>query len=93
LPLVTSYGNKKSTAPIKIHADINMYATYLTRNKTIKFETNKKRQTYLVLIEGKATINKIKLVPRDAIEIREEDVIIQTSNFAHIIVLEMALKY
>jgi redox-sensitive bicupin YhaK (pirin superfamily) len=76
-------------APIKIHADVNMYATYLTKDKTITFKTNKGRQSYLVLAEGDATINNIKLVSRDALEIIEEDITIHTSSSAHIVVLEM----
>ena len=57
----------------------------------ITFKVSKSRQCYLVLAEGEATINGIKLAERDALEVIEEDNIkIQTSNFAHVLVLEMA---
>lgn len=92
LPIATSYHNKKSKAPIKVHADINMYTTYLNKSKEITFEVAKERQAYLVLLEGKVKINSIVLNMRDALEITEENIKIQANENAHIAVIEMA-KY
>ncbi|MCL1972374.1 MAG: pirin family protein [Endomicrobia bacterium] len=91
LALVSSTENKKSAAPIKIHADINIYATHITKGNESIFKIGKDRQAYLVLIEGKAAVNDIaKLTAKDALEIVAEDIAIKADSDAHILILEMA---
>lgn len=91
LPIATSVNNSTSTAPIQIHADINMYATLLTKGSKSNFSTSKNRQTYLILIEGKATIDSHTLTPRDALEIVEQDITIEAQeDNTHILLIEMA---
>ena len=90
LPIASSVENKESKAPIRIHADINAYATILDEGKTLDFKVDKGRQAYLVLIEGEADINGISLVMRDGMEIVEEDITITAGKNAHILVIEMA---
>jgi redox-sensitive bicupin YhaK (pirin superfamily) len=89
LPLISGYENAQTLAPIKIHAPVNMYATYLNKYNKLDFKVHPGRQAYLVLAEGTAIINDIKLVERDALEIIGEDIMITTNTFAHIVVLEM----
>jgi len=89
LELVSSVQNKKSAAPIKIHADTNIYATNIAKGHDSTFKVGKGRQAYLVLIEGKADINGINLNAKDALEIVEENITIKTDNVAHILILEM----
>lgn len=90
LPIATSYENENSEAPITIHADINMYATIISNGEPLEFKVDKNRQAYLVLIEGKVEVNGQILVARDALEILEEDIIIQPVEQPHMLMIEMA---
>jgi redox-sensitive bicupin YhaK (pirin superfamily) len=90
LSIATSYDNKTATAPIKIHQDVNAYATYITAGKSLPFEVAAGRQAYLVVAEGKARVNGIGLTARDALEIVEEDVVVEALEDAHVVVIEMA---
>lgn len=90
LPIVTSAEHPNGKAPIQIHQDMNVYATLLTNTKSIDFPVGKGRQAYLIMIEGSADINGIKLNMRDALEITEETVTIKPEGSAHVLVLEMA---
>ncbi|MDR1755038.1 MAG: pirin family protein [Eubacterium sp.] len=90
LPIATGYENKENNAPIKVHQDINVYATILGENKNISFSVNDDRQAYLVCLEGEADIGTIHLNERDALEIVKEDVNISTSDGCHLIIIEMA---
>ncbi|MDR1960969.1 MAG: pirin family protein [Gracilibacteraceae bacterium] len=88
LPIAS--GNPASSAPIKIHADVNVYAAQITRGGELAFETRPGRQTYLVLIEGAAQIGGHVLAERDAMEITEQDITVSATDTAHVIALEMA---
>jgi redox-sensitive bicupin YhaK (pirin superfamily) len=89
LPIATWYNNAENDAPIKIHSDINMYASIVPAGKSIDFKAGVGRQAYLVLIEGEATVNDIRMKMRDALEITEEAVQITAGEESHIIVIEM----
>jgi redox-sensitive bicupin YhaK (pirin superfamily) len=88
--LPVAAGNPESPAPIKIHADVNLYASRITKGGELAFETRAGRQSYLVLIEGAAQIGGYALAERDALEIIEQDILISAEDTAHVIVLEMA---
>ena len=91
LPLATSIANTENSAPIKVYADINAYATVLSANTRLDFEVGKNRQAYLILIEGSMEINGIRLSTRDAAEITEENIVLATANEdAHALIIEMA---
>lgn len=90
MPIASGVDNALSEAPIRIHADINAYATLLTEGNTTQFKVAKGRQAYLVCIEGAADINGIAVAARDAMEIVEEDITITAKDNAHILVIEMA---
>ena len=90
LPIATHVDNPKSEAPIRMHADINAYATILTEGNTAEFKVDKGRQAYLVLMEGEADINGIDMIMRDALEIIEENITIIPNGSAHILIIEMA---
>jgi redox-sensitive bicupin YhaK (pirin superfamily) len=79
-----------SGAPIRVHADINIYAAMLDAGKTLDFKISPGRQAYLVLAEGEANVNDIRLAERDALEIVEESVAIAPIGQAHALVIEMA---
>jgi redox-sensitive bicupin YhaK (pirin superfamily) len=67
-----------------------MYATILSKGKQIDFHVGSDRQAYLVLFEGKATVNGIRLNMRDALEIVREGVTITAEQEAHFLIIEMA---
>jgi redox-sensitive bicupin YhaK (pirin superfamily) len=91
MPVATSYDNSNNLAPVKIHQDINMYATYLEADKSLPFAIGSGRQAYLVVAEGKAWVNGIGLHERDALEITEENIeLVTKGDDAHVIIIEMA---
>jgi redox-sensitive bicupin YhaK (pirin superfamily) len=90
MPLATSYDNTENTAPIKIHADVNIYATILSAGKRLDFEVGGDRQAYLVLFEGEATVNGVRMNARDAMEVVQENITITAGSEAHLLVIEMA---
>lgn len=89
LHMVTSVESDKNV-PIKIHQDVNIYSTILSKGKEIGFEVGNNRQAYLVLIEGDAVINAVHLHQRDALEIVKEDIVIKANKESHFLVVEMA---
>lgn len=90
LALASSYDNAESSAPIKVHADINAYATLLDTGRSLEFIVNNGRQAYMVLMEGKADVLGIHLEERDGLEIIEESIVITATAPAHILLIEMA---
>jgi redox-sensitive bicupin YhaK (pirin superfamily) len=85
-------------APIRIHADVNMYATFIPEGGSIDFEAGEGRQAYLVLIEGAADVYStvgsvaglgIMMKQRDAMEITEEGISICAMDDSHLIAIEM----
>lgn len=89
LHMVAGEGSARNDAPIRIHADINLYATSLAGEKTAEFAVGPGRQAYLVLVEGEAGIAGHSLRAGDALEIVEENIVINPKGAAHILVLEM----
>jgi redox-sensitive bicupin YhaK (pirin superfamily) len=81
--------SKEGNAPIKINQDANIYALELDRDNEILFPVAQGRQAYLVQIEGRSAVNDIDLDTRDALEIIEEDVLIQAREISHFLVIEM----
>jgi redox-sensitive bicupin YhaK (pirin superfamily) len=87
--LLHMVSNKQGDAPIKINQDANLYTLELEKGKKQEFFVGKGRQAYLVQIEGNSTINNIQLQDRDALEIIEEDIIIDADETSHILIIEM----
>jgi redox-sensitive bicupin YhaK (pirin superfamily) len=85
--------SKDGDAPIKINQDINIYSLELYKGKEIGFQVDKRRQAYLVQIEGISIINDTDLNDGDGLEIVEEDILIQAKEKSHILILEMKKKY
>ena len=82
-------GPYESSAPIKIHQDVNIYSLYLDKENTINFELKEGRQIYLVNLEGISTINGSELNYGDAMEVTLESLEISTKESTHILILEM----
>ncbi|MDR2534588.1 MAG: pirin family protein [Treponema sp.] len=98
LPIAAFTENKNSKTPIKIHADITIYASIISTGKSLEFEVSKERQAYLALIEGEARLQgkdgaSINLSMRDAAEIIGESFSVTPASGhtpAHVLVVEMA---
>jgi redox-sensitive bicupin YhaK (pirin superfamily) len=95
LPLVAGVENQTSSAPVRVHQDINVYAAIISAGKSLDLAVAEDRQAYLVLIEGSAKLTAgsgqaAKLVMRDAAEITGEDVTVCADGESHVLVLEMA---
>lgn len=90
MPVASSTENTQSDAPIRIHSDINMYATALTKGKSLSFTVAPGRQAYMVLIEGEADVNGIRMHERDGLESVEEDIVLTGLEDTHCLVIEMA---
>lgn len=82
-------GGQGSDAPVRIQADVNIYATSLDAGKTVEILIKQDRQAYLLVAEGEAEIGGYRLTTRDALEIVEEDVVITPLKDSHILVVEM----
>lgn len=85
--------SKDGDAQIRINQDINIYSLELDKGREISFTVNKKRQAYLVQIEGTSTINNIELSDRDGLEIVEEDILIKAKETSHFLILEMKKEH
>lgn len=81
--------DKSNDAPIKINQDANFYVLELDKGKEIEFLVDKNRQAYLVQIEGDSLINGVKLNQRDAMEVVEENLLIEAIENTHILAIEM----
>jgi redox-sensitive bicupin YhaK (pirin superfamily) len=79
--------SKDGEGTIKVHQDINMYVT--ETNIETRFEINQGRQAYLVNLEGDSIINGHRLNHGDALEIIEENIVIQPNKTSHILIIEM----
>lgn len=81
--------NINGDAEIKINQDANIYVIELDKDKKIEFKVVEGRQAYLVQIEGSSKIKDIILNDRDALEIVEEDIIIESVDTSHLLIIEM----
>jgi redox-sensitive bicupin YhaK (pirin superfamily) len=90
LPIATWAKAGNSEFPIKIHQDVNVYASVVKAGESLDFVVDEGRQAYLILIEGEAEVGGALLKARDAVEITEENVTVKAAEDAHVLVLEMA---
>lgn len=89
LPIAAGYDNVASEAPIRIHADVNMYASIISKDNSLDFKVGQGRQAYLMLSDGQAEINGLHLNACDALEIIEENIMIKAIDQAHVVIIEM----
>ena len=87
LPLASGM---EGEAPVKIHQDASIYASFLEPGKELSFEVKPGRQVYLVNIEGKLDVSGTELSMRDSLEVVEEGMLFKTAEGAHFLFIEMA---
>jgi redox-sensitive bicupin YhaK (pirin superfamily) len=78
------------SAPIRVHADVNVYAAWLDKGKSLDFKVTPERQAYLAMIEGEADVNGVRVLARNGLEIVAEDFTIASLEPAHLVMIEMA---
>lgn len=89
MPIASAFENTSSAAPVRVHADVNLYASIVSAKSSLAFEVAANRQAYLVLIEGEADVGGIHLCARDALEITEENITVSAVTASHILAIEM----
>lgn len=89
MPIASAFGEEASTAPVRVHADVNLYASIISAKSSLSFEVAQNRQAYLVLIEGEAEVGGMHLYARDALEITEENITVSAVQTSHILMIEM----
>jgi len=82
--------SQDGNAKIKIHQDVNIYASKLDKKKELKYKIDKNRQVYFVQIEGSSNVNDVQLNHGDACEITKEEYLnIQAISNSHFLFIEM----
>jgi len=77
-------------APITIHQDVHVSVLELDAGRRIDLAVRPGRQAYLLQVEGSSRVGGTQLDERDALEIVEEDVVIEAQTTSHIFVVELA---
>ncbi len=78
-------------AAIRINQDANIYVAELDGGNSLDFQVGQGRQAYLVQIEGASQVNGIELDMRDAMEIVEEDIMLEATERSHFLIIEMKI--
>ncbi len=89
LPIATGADNMVSQAPIRMHQDVNLFATIISEGDKAECKVGEGRQIYMVLVEGEADVNGIHMRIRDALEATEELLVIEAKQRAHVLLVEM----
>ena len=77
-------------APVTLRQDAHLSVTALDAGRELALQVGAGRQAYLLQVEGSSSVNGVELDERDALEIVEEDVLIEAATPSHVFVVEMA---
>jgi quercetin 2,3-dioxygenase len=83
-------GPKDSGAEITIYQDASMYVCEIDAKEKIDFDCHKGRALYVKIMEGSATLNGTFCQSGDALELKEETLLIETADKTHILLVEVA---
>jgi len=76
---------------INIAQDANIYSARLSNTENIVYTNWVDRQSYLVCLEGKLTVNEIKLFQHDAMKVWGEEIMnLSAPEESHFLLVEMA---
>ena len=88
--LLNIVSSQKGNAKVKIHQDVNIYASELEATMSLEHPIAQGRQVYLVQIEGRSLINKIELNAGDALEVTQENKLdVYALSDSHFLFLDM----
>ena len=80
----------KGDAPIKIHQDMQIYATCLDDKETINYPLAQGRQAYIIQIEGTSVINGMDIHEKDAAMVNSEPTLtISAKAKSHVMLFDM----
>ena len=89
--------SKNGLAPIKINQDVNIYTAYAEKENNLEFRIYTDRQGYLVQVKGKSLVTSAKdenhnilLEEKDALEIYEDEIILNPHEDSQFLLIEMA---
>jgi len=72
--LVSSMGDAAAETPVKVHQDVNMFASELNQGVALPFELQPRRQAYMLCIEGEVRVvvkgREVLLQRHDAVEVQ-----------------------
>ena len=88
--LLKIVSSQKGEAKVKIHQDVNIYVSELTKDKILKYSINQNRQIYFVQIEGSSLVNGEKLTHGDALTLIEDTALkITALSESHFLFIEV----
>ena len=73
-----------------VHQDVRIAGTELEAGRRLALPVAAGRQAYLLQVEGSSRVGGVDLDERDALEIVEEDVVVEAVTTSHVFVVEMA---
>ena len=90
--LLNIVSSQQGDAKVKIHQDVNIYASELEATMSLEHVIAPNRQLYFIQIEGRSLINKVELNAGDALEIIGEDKLdIYALSNSHFLFIDMAI--
>jgi redox-sensitive bicupin YhaK (pirin superfamily) len=79
---------------IHIAQDANIYAARLSNMGNLVYKNLADRQSYLVCLEGKVTVNEVELFQHDAMKVWDEEILnLSAEEDGHFLLVEMAIKH
>ena len=79
---------------IQIAQDANIYIARLGNSENMVYTNWADRQSYLVCLEGKLTVNEIKLFQHDAMKVWGEEILnLSAQEDSHFLLVEMAAEH
>ena len=90
--LLNIVSSQQGSAKVKIHQDVNIYASELEATMSLEHPIAQDRQVYFVQIEGASLINKVELNAGDALEITNQDKLdIYALSKSHFLFIDMLI--
>lgn len=81
---------REGGAPVRLHQDIEVAVVSLADSETIEWPAGQNRQQYLVLIEGRGTLNQQAMDAQDAAQVQGETIRLTAEGDAHCLLFDMA---
>lgn len=87
LKLIISESGFENSLIIK--QDVEVVASILEKNKVLNYKTKPERQIYIQVVTGSVSINDINLFDGDALEVKNENLIIKGNEESEFLILDL----
>ena len=87
LKLIISESGFENSLIIK--QDVEVFASILEKNKVLNYKTKPERQIYIQVVTGSVSINDINLFDGDALEVKNENLIIKGNEESEFLILDL----